>query len=613
MNKLFLVALGLIISFIKPLQAQTNLILNHSFENYVPPCPGGSPNGALGQVYDWHPANSLPTYGVPHAELYCGTTPNYGGCLPGPVPNVGSDGLAYVGFHTRILTPNYNEAIFQILQTPLVAGNTYTISFDLMNCQSGLFTQGPSDFCVYTNIDTIIPACPSTNPTVVLAGCVPYDSISNVAWKHHSFTFTAAPNSNVIAFSGAACFVAEVYYYLDNIVLISADQQFTNTCEGDSTQFTILNTTNLLGAFWNFDDPASGVNNTSTSFTPAHYFSTPGLYQVQLIKYFSTYTDTLIIPVTIHPLPVFSLGPDTILCAGNSLTLNPGSGFANYLWQDGSTDSTYTTTLAGTYYVTVSDSNCSATDSIIVGISPCSVPSVSFYSSDTTFCGKKCLDFYDISTNNPTSWLWLFPGADSTSSPLQNPVNICYNSYGSFDVTLIACNTAGCDTLLIPNFIQEFQNPAIPLVTSSFDTLFSTPAFSYQWFSSSGVIPGATDSFYVYTQQGSYYVVVYDSNGCASSSNIIYTGVEEHNGHGTMLIAYPNPSNGIITLVFAAGNKNESEVGVWDHLGRLVYRKLFSDSRNGITLNSALWPDGLYFIRVNNGEQVFQQRVLVVH
>ena len=70
MNKLLLVALVLTTSFIKPLQAQTNLILNHSFENYVPPCPGGSPNGALGQVYDWHPANILSRWAATRASAH---------------------------------------------------------------------------------------------------------------------------------------------------------------------------------------------------------------------------------------------------------------------------------------------------------------------------------------------------------------------------------------------------------------------------------------------------------------------------------------------------------------------------------------------------------------
>jgi len=51
---------------------------------------------------------------------------------------------------------------------------------------------------------------------------------------------------------------------------------------------------------------------------------------------------------------VLNLGPDTSICAGNSITLKTG-GFNTYKWQDGSKDSVFTVSKAGKYYVTVND------------------------------------------------------------------------------------------------------------------------------------------------------------------------------------------------------------------------------------------------------------------
>jgi hypothetical protein len=201
-----------------------NLLLNGSFENYTPPCPSTSPNWGILQVDNWRPGNYIAAMNsYPSVDLYCGEA-NYSNCFPGPVPNVGSDGVAYVGMHTRIYSTPYNEDIYQLLQTPLVPGSSYRVSFDLMTCQSGLFIEGPSDFCVYTNIDTIVPACPSDSPSIINVGCVPFDSISNVSWSHHSIVFNAPLNSNVIIFSGGACHVTQVYYYLDNVVLVRNSQ-----------------------------------------------------------------------------------------------------------------------------------------------------------------------------------------------------------------------------------------------------------------------------------------------------------------------------------------------------------------------------------------------------
>ncbi len=69
--------------------------------------------------------------------------------------------------------------------------------------------------------------------------------------------------------------------------------------------------------------------------------------------------------VTVNPAPEISLGPDTLLLErGKSVTLSPGTGFNDYLWQDGSTLSSYTTSDTGTFTVKVSDINgCENIDS----------------------------------------------------------------------------------------------------------------------------------------------------------------------------------------------------------------------------------------------------------
>ena len=217
---------------------QGNLIANGSFELYSGVCPGSSPNGAFVQVTDWKPANAMAVHGVPHAELYCvGITPNYGGCMPGPpLPSLGDN---YVGFHTRNITQPYNESIYQELPVPLIAGNNYRIEFDIQTCLSGIFTSGSSDFCVYANIDTVIPGCPTQNPSVLSIGCIPYIIINNQNWSHHQIDFIAPTNCNVLAFSGGACFTTDIYYYLDNVILTET----TGLQQHSENSFLLINGT----------------------------------------------------------------------------------------------------------------------------------------------------------------------------------------------------------------------------------------------------------------------------------------------------------------------------------------------------------------------------------
>ena len=63
------------------------------------------------------------------------------------------------------------------------------------------------------------------------------------------------------------------------------------------------------------------------------------------------------------------LGPDTVLCPGDTLVLNAYREGAGYLWQDGSTQATFTVTVPGTYIVQWAHPDCTwAPDTVVVGM-----------------------------------------------------------------------------------------------------------------------------------------------------------------------------------------------------------------------------------------------------
>ena len=69
----------------------------------------------------------------------------------------------------------------------------------------------------------------------------------------------------------------------------------------------------------------------------------------------------------------FSLGNDTTLCDGETLQLKVSVPNATYTWQDGSTDSTYKVTQAGTYWVSAyfPDYNITTSDTINITYKDC--------------------------------------------------------------------------------------------------------------------------------------------------------------------------------------------------------------------------------------------------
>lgn len=136
--------------------------------------------------------------------------------------------------------------------------------------------------------------------------------------------------------------------YQPTVISIGND---TSICFGESVTF----------------DPGSGFNSYlwhDASTNQTYTATLAGLYWVAIIDTNSCKTRDSVV-LFINPLPVIDIGNDTTLCSDEYLTLDPGSGFANYLWQDGSTSQTYTADKAGFYWITVEDGNgCISKDSL---------------------------------------------------------------------------------------------------------------------------------------------------------------------------------------------------------------------------------------------------------
>lgn len=200
-----------------------------------------------------------------------------------------------------------------------------------------------------------------------------------------------------------------------------------------------LSDTLILKVTHNFNNFFQWQNNSSDSiFT----ITTGGLYYVNSYNICGITSDSII--VTNSLLPNINLSNDTILCNGNSINLDVTIiGNNTYLWQDGSTEPVYTVTVAGTYSVTVSDSNnCYNSKSILVNelTSP-----VIYFPSDTTLCMgvPLLLDAY----NSNCDYLW----QDGSTLPqfyiqksdkyIVTVTNLCGSVIDSVNVVLIDCST----------------------------------------------------------------------------------------------------------------------------------------------------------------------------
>ena len=91
--------------------------------------------------------------------------------------------------------------------------------------------------------------------------------------------------------------------------------------------------------------------------------SLAGTYTVTVTKNGCSTTDAIDV---IYSSIQVDLGPDLSLCEGENSVLNVQQVNATYLWQDGSTNSNYIISESGTYFVTLAESACTVSDTLIV-------------------------------------------------------------------------------------------------------------------------------------------------------------------------------------------------------------------------------------------------------
>jgi|GEM_PF-3772813 len=130
------------------------------------------------------------------------------------------------------------------------------------------------------------------------------------------------------------------------------------------------------------------------------------------------------------------LGPDTAICAGDSITIGvfvPGT----YLWTP-TGDTTGTITVGPGTYSVISSTVCgSGTDAITINTLPSPTASFNAAQSFLTYT------FTNTSTN-ATSYYWDF--GDGTNSTATNPLPHVYPTDSTYTVTLIAYGDCGNDT-----------------------------------------------------------------------------------------------------------------------------------------------------------------------
>lgn len=158
---------------------------------------------------------------------------------------------------------------------------------------------------------------------------------------------------------------------------------YTNTCFSPSASVPIFSGTSPFTGTFLPEEPFTVFNgqnpNGNWSLRVTDFFNGD---QGTINSWFIVFNDSIPTPgtgcsaadtinATVRPVPLVDLGPDAIVCAGGTKTLNPGTQptGSTFLWNNNATTSTLVAASTGLYWVEVTNSQaCSKRDSINVTV-----------------------------------------------------------------------------------------------------------------------------------------------------------------------------------------------------------------------------------------------------
>lgn len=244
-------------------------------------------------------------------------------------------------------------------------------------------------------------------------------------------------------------------------------------------------------------------------------------------------------------------------------------------------------------------------------------PKPDFAASDV--CDKDSVKFKNKSsiTVGQLSYKWKF--GDGQNSNLESPPHL-FSIGGvsqTYNVTMVATMVDGCSDSITKsvtvnaNPVSDFsyivnQNSADFKATQSGNT-------SYKWYFGNGDSSSTKDISYTYPKSGKYTACLKATNaaGCFSktckevSVTVGVSSISKSSGFKL----YPNPNTGNFTVEIANPDK-DGIIEIYDVVGNLIKRveTVKPQSTFNLDLNAA---NGIYFIKVKNGELVFNQRIIL--
>ena len=498
------------------------------------------------------------------ASSYSVTATDNNGCSVVGTVVVAGTGNVTAGFST-----SGNQCLegnsFDFTNTTGTTGGTVTITYDVVAPVGGTSAPGLIGTPNYSPFIADAPGTWTVTQTVVDGACTDSQTLT--------FTVYDEPQLSLVA-TDMTCNSA-------------------NTGSGTSDGAITASVTNSNGSetYTFISGTGSFTGNTASGLTA-------NTYDVVIVD-MQGCNDTAQIIINEPPVITLSLTSTNNICNGvpcngtaNVATVTGGVGPFSYQWSTTETTQNISNLCAGTYNVTVYDSNSPSNGCYEIGTQIITEPPMEVYTNSSTDAtcglatGSATINVTTVPASSTYEYTWysdaglttqidFSPASASTTNTTSNVAAGTYyvqveNASGCTDVIAVTVNDNGSPTLNLTSSTDILCNGEATGQITVDITGTLNPNFTYTWDDGSGPVVGlptaATTDQQTGLSAGTYDITVTDNAGCQSSVNVVLLEPTLMTGNVTVVDANC-AALGSVTANVANGTVTGTYTYDWDNDG----------------------------------------------
>lgn len=452
----------------------------------------------------------------------------------------------------KIYLSRINNGFLDCIHNPNQIGISCNYAADALNLNGKTTQLGLPNFAPFLFTPLAINAVGNCSGDTVLFSLENAAAFDSVQWNFGdvssgNLNYSNSLNPTHIYANGGSYFITLIAFSGNQVDTL---EHIVNVYQAPNVSFpsdTIFCYTGSLQLDAGVGDAYMWQDGTSI---PSYTVYIPGIYYVTASNFCGLSSDTVNVNVSYGSFGV-NLGEDLNICEGNQVSFDMlQQTNSTYLWQDGSTNSNFTITQSGEYYVSVSNVCGTTSDTVLAVVNP--LPTV-FLGEDIFLCNQSSImlspsgvasDFiWSDGSTNPTiivdsSGIFAVSASNSCGTVSDTilvrlgnnsehtievdacePVmvnGIIYNESGIYTQTLI--NSSGCDSIL--TIEAEIQNFNAQIFQTDTTLYFNGNPTNIQWFNclTGQIIPGENNPVFVPQQTGNYGAII-TIGECTDTSN----------------------------------------------------------------------------------------------